>query len=169
MNYDPEAKPISQLIAILSPLDNEAATQVIQWAGNRFGVVTGPMPVKGIPSPDPSASSLLSPGMSFADLAEFYHAAAPSTDAEKALVIGYWFQELEQEQSLDAQRVNTALKQLGYRLTNITSAFTDLMEQIPSLAIQIQKSGSTQQARKKYKLTVAGVRKVQQMISARSM
>src|SRR5207302_7942216 len=117
------------------------------------GAVVGPASAKAVPSHAPRSSSTPAQETTFADLADLYHAAAPTTDAEKALVVGYWFQQVQQEQSLDAQRVNAALKQLGYRLTNITSAFTDLMESTPSLAIQIQKSGSTQQARKKYKLT----------------
>jgi hypothetical protein len=168
MNDDGEIKAITELVAILSPLDRETAIRVIQWAANRYGADTGWASAKTMSNRVPGTNSTYSPETTFADLAELYHAAAPTTDAERALIVGYWFQQVQQDQSLDAQRVNAALKQLGYGLTNITSAFTDLIEGTPSLAIQIQKGGSTQQARKKYKLTIAGLRKVQQMISARN-
>lgn len=66
-----------------------------------------------------------------------------------------------------SQEVNSELKNLGHGVTNITSAFSSLMKRKPALAMQTAKSGATQQARKRYKLTHAGRTAVQSMIQAK--
>jgi len=60
--------------------------------------------------------------------------------------------------------VSTELKNLGHGVANITRAFNDLKARRPALAIQVQKSGRAKQARKKYKITEAGLTKVRKML-----
>ena len=98
------------------------------------------------------------------DLAELFSMASPSTEADKALVAAYWFQVHEGETDLDAFRVNTALRNLGHGVSNITRAFDSLISQRPQLAIQTRKSGSSRQGRKKYRLTAEGIRAVEQLV-----
>jgi hypothetical protein len=61
--------------------------------------------------------------------------------------------------------VNKELKLLGEGVPNITMAVDALRSQKPALAVQLQKSGKTRQARKTYKLTVAGIKEVERMIN----
>lgn len=56
-----------------------------------------------------------------------------------------------------SQAVNKELQNLGHALSNVTDAFKQLQNKKPALAIQVKKSGRSQQARKQYKLTQAGI------------
>jgi hypothetical protein len=98
----------------------------------------------------------------FADLAD---AANPMTNAKKALVAGYWLQVCQNAESFDAFTANKELKRLGHGLPNITIALDALRNEKPALALQLSKSGKSQQARKTYKLTVAGIKAVEAMIN----
>ena len=97
--------------------------------------------------------------------AELYDAARPNTGSEKALVGGYWFQICQRQEDFVSADVNKVLGDVVGPLSNVTVAFDTLKASKPSRAIQIGKSGKTQQARKKYKLTVAGIRAVEEMIN----
>jgi hypothetical protein len=103
-------------------------------------------------------------GAEFGDLASLYHAANPTTLGQKVLVAGFWFQEVLGQSDLDAQQINTELKQLGHGILNITMAFGELLNRKPQLAIQTRKSGSSKQARKKYRLTREGLNRVRAML-----
>jgi Transcriptional regulator PadR-like family len=84
----------------------------------------------------------------------------------RALVVGYWYQFVQGEAEFTGQTINSALKHLGYRAANITTAFDRLQAQRPALVVQVRKSGTSKQARKKYKLTNEGKRAVEQMIAS---
>jgi hypothetical protein len=105
----------------------------------------------------------------FGDLNDLYHAANPSNDVERALVVGYWLQVCEGQEDFDSQSVNSELKHLGYPVKNITSAFTRLQSKKPVLASQTRKSGTSKQARKKYKLTQAGMTAVERMCQGQGL
>jgi hypothetical protein len=60
--------------------------------------------------------------------------------------------------------VNKELKNLGEGILNITSALDALKAQKPALALQLKKAGKSRQARKTYKVTVAGLKFVENMI-----
>lgn len=90
--------------------------------------------------------------------------AQPQTDAEKALVGGYWFQVVNGAEDFSSQSVNDKLKDTGEAVGNITRAFDRLKAAKPQLVRQLQKAGKTQQARKKLKLTTAGVEQVERML-----
>ncbi len=97
-------------------------------------------------------------------LAELIARADAQTEAQRVLVASYWLQTHGEEDQLDAQRVNCELKHIGYRAGNITRAFDRLMGERPQLAVQTKKSGTTKQARKKYRLTVERQREVERML-----
>ena len=101
----------------------------------------------------------------FADFADLCIAANPSTDAERALVAGYWFQVCQDEANFGSQECNTQLKHYGTPLGNVTRAFDYLQAANPKLAVQLRKSGSSKQARKTYKITHQGIQRVKEMIS----
>ena len=90
----------------------------------------------------------------------------PSTDRERTLVASYWAQVCENQTSFAAQTLNAQLKDLGHGVGNITEALSALKIERPSLVLQLKKSGTSRQARKTYKLTIEGVRRVQNMLRA---
>jgi hypothetical protein len=100
----------------------------------------------------------------FSSFAELYDAASPKTNSEKALVIGYWLQVCLASESFTAAAANKELTHLGHKVANITNAIDDLKKQKPALALQLKKSGTSQQARKTYKVSHAGVKRVEEMI-----
>ena len=96
--------------------------------------------------------------------AELLAAANARTDAQRVLAISYWFQVCEGQPDLDAMTLNRELKNLGHGVTNITGVLSRLMEGRPQLVLQLKKSGSSRQARKKYKLTQAGRQRAEAML-----
>jgi hypothetical protein len=81
------------------------------------------------------------------------------------LVAGYWVQVCGGADSFDGFSVNRELKNLGHGLINVTVAIEGLRKQQPARALQLAKAGKSQQARKTYKLTVVGIKAVEEMIS----
>lgn len=99
----------------------------------------------------------------YGSFAELFDAAQPSSNSDKVLVAGYWLQVCQSQDSWDSQSANTLLKNLGHGIANITNAIDGLKNQKPALALQLKKSGSSQQARKTYKVTVSGITSVETM------
>jgi len=161
MKMDPEIQAMSTVAEALSPLDDETRTRVLRWALDRYapsaGINTSRESVQEGPDDVPDITK-------FSHISELFNAAGASTQSEKVLVASYWFQVIEGQSEIDARTVNGALKQLGHRVGNITSAFTSLQSRKPALAMQVRKKGSTQQAKKKYKLTTAGIQEVERMV-----
>jgi len=156
IDQDREVQAMALISRALDGLEPQTAARVVRWVVDRYRQAGsgGSFP----DSPD-------RPGrVQFTDVASLYDAANPLTEAEKVLVVGYWMQVFENVADLDAQAINAELKQLGHGVTNITTAFRNLMHRSPRLALQIRKSGPAKQARKKYRLTNEGVRRVDEMI-----
>lgn len=158
----------------LELLDADASMRVIRWATERFGGMMaseakGPVDAGGNRN-DSTGNGENQVGRTtrseFEDFADLYGAASPSTDADKALVAAYWLQHKEGRTEFGSYAINAALKDLGHRVANITNAFGSLKAQKPQLAVQLRKSGTSKQARKTYKLTHAGTKAVESMISS---
>lgn len=159
MAEDPELKAMTAIAGALSGLDEKAATRVLRWAGERFG---------GAPEPETTLHRggriVVTDNREFEDVAALYTAASPRTEPERALVVGYWFQIHQGMKDFDSQRINAELKNMGHRVGNITDAFTRLMERKPQYVIQTRKSGTARQARKLYRVTNEGIKRVQGML-----
>jgi hypothetical protein len=147
----------------LGKLDESARKRVLKWTLDRFAGGTGQ--VNLVSERVPSSSNRHQGEHGFSDLPSFFSAISPSTQSEKALVAGYWFQVVEGQSDLDSQQINTQLKNLGHGAANITRALEDLINSKPQLVIQTRKSGSSQQARKKYRLTAEGIARIKQMLA----
>jgi len=148
--------------AALEPLDSDARRRALQWAISRYMRMTvgnDGTPTSGTVAPASAAAA--SPYETFADL---YDAARPETDAEKALIAAYWQQVCCTNPNFSAQSLNSALKDMGHGVSNITMALDRLKDQQPALVLQLTKSGSSKQARKTYKMSTEGVRRVQAII-----
>lgn len=165
-----ELNSMTTVAQALEPLDDEARRRVMGWASARFlggsvapppGVVEIRTAVNAIAAGDNGGKAI----SDFGDIADYYHACAPSSDAEKALVVSSWFQVGESLDGIDTQKVNSALKHLGYGIGNATRAFDQLTAQRPALVIQLRKAGTTKQARKTFRVTDAGLKRVNQMLA----
>ena len=144
----------------------EARGRVLRWACERYGVVG----IHKARSRSDVASASASKSEDPRDQPEYESAAellalsGADTDTDKTLVVGYWFQRIQNQEDLESQTLNTELKHLGHGVGNITRALDNLMKQKPQLVIQLRKAGISKQARKKYKITHAGILRVQQML-----
>lgn len=160
MTQDPEISAMSQISEALSDLDSQTAERVLRWAVDKFS--QGKINISKLL---PESQGQKQNQDDFTDLSDLFVAANPKNQKEKVLVAGYWFQEFENYENIDAQTVNNALKNLGHGISNITRAFGYLQDESPKLAIQVQKKGSAKQARKDYKITREGKKKVKDLIS----
>jgi hypothetical protein len=162
-----EIEAMKSIADAIEKLDDEARLRVLGWAKARFAgnrstnLVDAPLKIEDQSSGVANLDTL----KSYGSLAELYHAADPKNEAEKGLVAAVWFQVVEGMDGLDSQTINTALKDLGYGVGNITRAFDVLISQRPALMIQLRKAGTTKQARKQFKVTDAGLKKTLQMLT----
>jgi hypothetical protein len=164
-----EVRAMGAVADALKGLDRDAVARVLQWAAGSFGatVAVGKQGtvLSGGAKQDPQNASSESVAAAFESLADLYAATQPKVDSDRALVAGYWFQFKEGQEDFASQTLNTALKNLGHGVSNITSALEALKGQSPALVMQIRKSGTSKQARKKYKLTAAGKRAIERLLA----
>ncbi|MFT4242571.1 MAG: hypothetical protein QM569_09820 [Acidovorax sp.] len=174
---DAAAKEFSAIKAVhdaLEPLEEEARTRVLTYIASLLGidakVASGRAAAATEGDGDEDADAVepaAEPAKgtpTFSTFAELYAAASPKTNAEKALVVGYWLQVCQSAESFTAASANKELTHLGHKLANITDAIDQMKSQKPMLILQLKKSGSSQQARKLYKVSHEGVKRVEAMI-----
>jgi hypothetical protein len=170
---DAEFSAMKALYAALEPLDDDARKRVVSYIVARLEIATpgAAKPAGGIGAAlsddddEPSTEKETKAAPKYHALAELYDATQPRSNADKALVAGYWIQVCQEADSFDGFSANKELKHLGHGLANITNAVDILKAQKPALAIQLKKSGKSQQARKLYKITASGIKAVEAMIS----
>jgi hypothetical protein len=167
---DPEISAMSVISEALDGLEADAQARVLDWATKRYRGTSARIQASDLRGRADLASAELgfegSASAEFTSFVDLYDAASPSTDTEKALVGGYWFQVVEERGDFGSQEVNNALKNLGYGISNVTRALDRLQERKPALVRQVSKSGRTQQARKRHKLTEAGINAVKDLLRA---
>ena len=140
MNEDREIAAMSSIAVALQDLEPEEQQRILRWACSRYGVearLASHERPRGGTTGDGNGES------QFSDIASLYDAAGPKTDTERALVAGYWYQVCQGQPALDAQLLNTALKNLGHGLSNITAALTTLKERKPALVMQTREQRRT--------------------------
>jgi hypothetical protein len=160
-----ELEALRQIAGALAGLDDAAIRRVLRWTADRFTageVLGGRAGVKD--SEDAVDAGRDGDAQAFADVAGLFAATNPARDPDKALVVGYWVQYIEGAAEFDSFTVNKQLKQLGHGVSNITAALDSLKARKPQLVIQTKKSGTSKQARKKYKLTNSGKLAVENML-----
>jgi hypothetical protein len=157
---DPELDVMNTIREALDPIkdDEKMVARVLRWTRERYTGTVEPETAA------PRGKVMTTEAGEYEDVASLYTAASPRTEPERALVVGYWFQVHQGMKDFDSQRVNSELKNMGHGVGNITEAFTRLMDRRPQLVIQTRKSGTARQARKLYRLTHEGIKRVQGMI-----
>jgi hypothetical protein len=168
MTYlDPEITAMTGVATALTPLDDEARGRILRWAAERFGVSMPKIQSKNmevniddVPDGDDAGP------FEYSNFAELFEHTSTRTGADKALVAAYWFQVIQGNSGFQSQQLNTELKNLGHGLSNVTDALGSAERAKPTLVMQVTKSGKSKQARKTYKLTLAGINAVKTMISS---
>jgi len=161
-----ELTAMTEVAKALHGLHAESIRRILQWATDRFGPSERISPAKAAPrqtEPTPEKEAP-PPTELYNEIADLYAAAKPKGDAEKALVVAYWVQRSKGNGDFDAGTINRELKNLGHGIGNITAALGSLIARRPNLVIQTRKTGTSQQARKRYKLTNEGMKYVDRMI-----
>ena len=161
-DLDPEITAMTGVTAALTPLDDDARRRVLRWAAERFDVT---MPNGRVAEEEPSDGGVKTPTASdYSSFAELFENATPKTTTDKALIAAYWFQVIQGSSGFQSQQLNTELKNLGHGLSNVTDSLGSAERAKPTLVMQVNKSGKSKQARKTYKLTLAGINYVKAMI-----
>lgn len=167
-----EYEAFQQVYNALVALDEGAQARVISSVSTLLGIGAPIAPAKlGTPPANEDETEFEAPDAgpqenTFTEFAELYAATDPHSGADKALVAGYWLQVCQGAENFPGNSVNSELNHLGHKIGNITNALSSLNNAKPQLVLQLRKSGKTQQARKTYKLSTEGIKKVEEMISA---
>jgi hypothetical protein len=163
-----ELEIMKKIAQLLEPLSAAARTRVVAWVISALEVRELSLSGGGVSALKAGSLAAARDEPAFSTFAEFFHAAAPKTEKERALLAAYWIQRSGGVEQFASQQINTELKHIGYGVTNITDALTQLINDRPSLAIQLAKSGQSKQARKTYKVTDAGFRHVAAMLGVQA-
>lgn len=169
---DSELRSMHEVLKAVDGLDEATRKRVIAWAAERLGVVLGRgrlQPAVGGGNGLASENISENQELAFSTFAELFNAISPANNPQKALVAAYWLQVCSGQEQFSSQSVNKELQDLGHAIQNVTQAFTQLKERKPALAIQVKKSGKSQQARKLYKLTRAGIDMVNGLLQGQIM
>lgn len=160
---DPELDAMSSVNQALDVLEPPARARVLSWAAAKWDIPLGSP--KGSTRGAVSAVDHGGDGRGFADVADLVHAAQPSNGPQRALVVAYWFQELQGRDGWSGADINSTLKNMGTGLANVTNTLDSLKAKKPALVMQVGKAGRSRQARKTYKLTSAGIGLVSEMLA----
>lgn len=168
---DAEFAAMQSVYSALQGLESDARGRVLEYVSSRLGFTPSRKPKVNAEADseaeieDAADTGARDHNHEFGTFAELYDATQPKTHPEKALVGGYWLQVCQASENFDSFSINKELKNLGEGVLNITSALDGLKAQKPALCLQLKKAGKSRQARKTYKLTVAGIKAVQAMMN----
>lgn len=169
---DNEFKAIQDVHKALEPLDHEARNRILNYIISLLEIDVRGIGKQGeasqIENADNgignSAESFEGQNTEFTSFAELYAAASPGSNGEKALVAGYWLQVCEGADGFTGSGANRELTNLGHKLSNVTDAINKMKDRKPMLILQVKKSGSSKQARKTYRVSDEGIKRVKEMI-----
>lgn len=164
MSEDRELKAMSAVAAAISGLDEAEQARVLAWVASRFNVSFSPTRRGSGPAGADTSNGQEQAEIVFESFVDLFDKANPKSDAEKAATAAYWSQVIRGDATWASQPLNTALKDLGYGLSNITDSLNTLQARKPAWVRQVSKSGQTKQGRKTYKLTQAGINGVRVLL-----
>jgi hypothetical protein len=164
MIQDAELKAMQAMVEALEGIEEGARARVVSWVAKRYSIS-----IETGPGSSSSAGNLKAENnlvdVHYDSFSDLFDAASPKTENENVLVGAFWFQQLQGNADFSSQQINDELKNLGHAVSNVTRTFDRLRETKPALALQIQKSGKSKQARKRYRLTGAGTKEVYRMLA----
>jgi hypothetical protein len=164
MIQDAELKAMQAMVEALEGVEEEARARVLSWVAKRYGISIeterGASPAGGTSRAENNVGDV-----NYTSFSDLFDTASPTTENESVLVGAFWFQQIQGNADFSSQQINDELKNLGHAISNVTRTFDRLRETKPALALQIQKSGKSKQARKRYRLTAAGIKEVNRMLT----
>jgi len=163
---DVEISAMGKLTEALESLDESARSRVLRWASDRYDITLNATVKKPSNSNYETDDDEADDDKEFETFADLYVATNPSATTDKLLVAGYWHQVIGGSPDFFSGTLNKDLKDLGHAVSSISKLFDTLMNQKPQLAVQLKKSGNSKQAKKKYKITHAGIKRVKDMMAS---
>src|SRR5262249_26510457 len=136
VNMSDELQIMREIVQRLEPLDAAARSRVLGWLISVLEIQDPRSDGGGSAQKRNVGGASVSLSAGSSTFAELFHLAAPKTEKEKALVAAYWIQRTGNGECFASQQVNTELKHIGYGVTNITDALSQLIEDRPSAVIQ---------------------------------
>jgi len=173
IDLNAEVVAMGKVVEALKGLQLDAVARVLGWASNAYKVEVKKTETRKVtPDHDDEPNDEVNGNgdrngnrqARFVDLAELYAATSPDSEADKTLVAAYSAQFLDNKPEFGAFEINQALKNLGHPIGHITTAFDTLKARKPALVMQLKKAGTSKQARKTYRLTLAGKSAVEAMV-----
>lgn len=167
---DNEIAVIETVYTALEPLDATARNRVLTYVASRLSVdvhrtVNPAVDNSRERTEAPEAGETSGQPSAFSGFAELFEAADPQSNGEKALIAGYWLQVCQGGEGFTGASAQKELKNLGHQLANITRAIDVFKDRKPALILQVRKSGTAGQARKLYKVSHEGIKRVEEMLS----
>jgi hypothetical protein len=159
-----EIEAMGAIDKALGVLEQDEQKRVLRWAVDKFGAGEVKLGTGSSAAGTGNRAETNGGSGEYARISDLMDAASPTTTVDHVLVASYWFQVIQGQEDFTSQAVNSQLKDLGQESKNITDSFNTLMKRTPPAVRQVQKTGSTRQARKKYRLTEPGIRTVQRML-----
>jgi len=166
-DFTDEINAMQTIDSALSKLSEEERQRVMAWASSKYAITikdSSSVPPSDDNDAEGEEDDKLTP--QFSHFVDLFDAANPSKARQQVLIAAYWYQGVLGNESFTAQQLNNELKNTGHGAANITNTLSRLQTGKPALIRQISKSGRSQQARKKYKLTTAGLAQAEGMIAS---
>lgn len=127
-----------------------------------------PPPAGTLHTPPPKGNGQTSIGLaSFDTLGDCfgsYQGESKLRDVDTALIGAAYYQVKNGVDKFGSQEVNSELKNIGRRLSNVTDSLTPHLKTKPARIIQLKKSGNSRQARKEYKVTDEGIKEATRIL-----
>ncbi|MGH8146121.1 MAG: hypothetical protein ACREPY_07290 [Rhodanobacteraceae bacterium] len=168
-----ELEAMQAVAKALKGFSRNSAARVLRWAAEHFSMDQAPGGPQALPLPTTTEAGSLGnqatldaqtlPGQ-FRDAADLISHTGVTTGPDRALLAAYWVQAVDGRDGFDGYTINNMLKNMGYRLSNVTTTLASLMHQKPALVLQVKKSGQTKQARKLYRVTREGENRAERII-----
>lgn len=122
---DSDIEALRLTSSVLDPLSPAVRQRVLRFLNDRYAEKMEDE------IDDPQANlklddSAIQPSRGLVDLEALYIRAKTTAQWERALITGYWLQELKRKKDFDAMSVNQAMRQCGYGISNITRELTKL-------------------------------------------
>ena len=86
------------------------------------------------------------------------------TDVARVLLVAAYLQEKQSDEELGSRQINKELKSIGRGIKNITQAINSLLKKDPELLVMTRKTTTSQQGKKKYRVTALGMSKVNEAL-----
>lgn len=171
---DSELEALNKINEAIKDLQVDERVRVVAWLINKYSIHSGhpvniPVTPKNL-SDGGDFEEEINEGndpeiVSFGSAAELLAKCNTKTSAEKVLVVAAYLQAKNPKQDLTGYEINHTLKNIGHKVSSVNIFAGLLMAKKPQLMIQTKKHGTSQQARKNYRVTDEGMKEVERLLN----